>query len=205
MLIHCGQGVSRAPSVAVAWLMVRHRWDYDRALARVRLTRTVASPNVGFMCQLLEWQDIIGVNDDAAALGGAVEVRSDEGGGGLPTLAYAIFRQSQLLDDPPLVAFPVPFSRLDILNPDWCASRFCSPCVRRDFFATCLRPVGRSPLPTPPNARCLWKVLLYHHIEPHAAAVARADRGTAGPRGARRGRRPAHHHPGPHRGGRRGQ
>lgn len=55
VLVHCSQGVSRSVSVAVAWRMLRMREGYDAAFAAVKAGRGIANPNIGFVCQLLQW------------------------------------------------------------------------------------------------------------------------------------------------------
>eukprot|EP00301_Raphidiophrys_heterophryoidea_P003162 c11440_g1_i1.p1 GENE.c11440_g1_i1~~c11440_g1_i1.p1 ORF type:complete len:489 (+),score=71.53 c11440_g1_i1:102-1568(+) len=55
VLVHCWQGVSRSTSMVVAWIMLKQRLAYDETLTNVRKVRSVARPNTGFMCQLLDW------------------------------------------------------------------------------------------------------------------------------------------------------
>eukprot|EP00899_Mesostigma_viride_P005029 jgi/Mesvir1/14527/Mv05220-RA.2 len=56
LLVHCSQGVSRSPALVVAYLMWKRGLGYDDAYARVKASRAVANPNIGFACQLLHWQ-----------------------------------------------------------------------------------------------------------------------------------------------------
>lgn len=55
VLVHCSQGVSRSASVAISYLMWRDGDTYERTFARVKASRGVANPNMGFTCQLLQW------------------------------------------------------------------------------------------------------------------------------------------------------
>eukprot|EP00668_Euglena_longa_P000720 GGOE01000869.1.p1 GENE.GGOE01000869.1~~GGOE01000869.1.p1 ORF type:complete len:306 (+),score=14.10 GGOE01000869.1:60-977(+) len=55
-LIHCHKGVSRSPSIIVAYLMAMQNLSLDSALALVRQRRPVVSPNYGFLRQLRLFQ-----------------------------------------------------------------------------------------------------------------------------------------------------
>lgn len=55
LLVHCQQGVSRSVAVCVFYLMWRDGVEFRDALRSVRDQRGVASPNLGFSCQLIEW------------------------------------------------------------------------------------------------------------------------------------------------------
>ncbi|XP_058509193.1 dual specificity protein phosphatase 19-like [Solea solea] len=52
VLVHCNTGVSRAPSVVIAYLMSRDGRSFDDALSLVRSARPASSPNPGFLDQL---------------------------------------------------------------------------------------------------------------------------------------------------------
>lgn len=43
-------------SVAAAWLIRRHGWTVEEALAHLRSCRAVVNPNPGFTRQLEEWR-----------------------------------------------------------------------------------------------------------------------------------------------------
>ena len=58
-VLHCQQGVSRSATLAVAYAMWRHRLPFRAALDRVTARRPVASPNGGFMGQLLLWEAVL--------------------------------------------------------------------------------------------------------------------------------------------------
>ena len=51
-MVHCASGISRSVAVCCAYLMLRGKIPYDKALAQIRQTRTLANPNFGFQRQL---------------------------------------------------------------------------------------------------------------------------------------------------------
>ncbi|KAF5830094.1 protein-tyrosine phosphatase-like protein, partial [Dunaliella salina] len=52
----CVQGVSRSATIVIAYMMWKMRKSYDEAYTHVKAARGVANPNIGFTCQLLQWQ-----------------------------------------------------------------------------------------------------------------------------------------------------
>ncbi|CAI7763828.1 unnamed protein product [Closterium sp. NIES-53] len=56
VFIHCCQGISRSTSLVIAYLMWREGIPFGDAFKRVKALRAVANPNMGFACQLLQWQ-----------------------------------------------------------------------------------------------------------------------------------------------------
>src|SRR5262249_1415463 len=56
--VHCRNGVSRSGLVVTAYLMDKHRWTRDQALAYLRSKRPMARTNLGFMELLKEWEDV---------------------------------------------------------------------------------------------------------------------------------------------------
>ncbi|KAJ6480419.1 protein-tyrosine phosphatase-like protein [Mycena sanguinolenta] len=56
VLVHCQQGVSRSPSIVIAYLIRNHGMSYDAALAFVRRKRACVKPNPGFARALMEWE-----------------------------------------------------------------------------------------------------------------------------------------------------
>ena len=58
-LIHCAAGISRSVTMVTAWIMKTYRLYYQDAIEYVRSKRPVASPNDGFVEQLLRWEQRI--------------------------------------------------------------------------------------------------------------------------------------------------
>ncbi|KAJ7475026.1 dual specificity phosphatase [Mycena latifolia] len=56
VLVHCQQGVSRSPSIVIAYLIRNHAMSYDAALAFVKRKCACAKPNPGFAHALIEWE-----------------------------------------------------------------------------------------------------------------------------------------------------
>lgn len=54
--IHCNAGVSRSGLVITAYVMFKHNWSRDRALAYVKSKRPQIQPNPTFMKLLAEWE-----------------------------------------------------------------------------------------------------------------------------------------------------
>ncbi|KAF8819455.1 hypothetical protein IE077_001013 [Cardiosporidium cionae] len=57
VLIHCGAGISRSPTVCAAFLISELFISSDSALELIRTARPFAVPNVGFLMQLREWEE----------------------------------------------------------------------------------------------------------------------------------------------------
>ncbi|KAL1817488.1 hypothetical protein DCAR_0521932 [Daucus carota subsp. sativus] len=56
VFVHCCQGISRSPSLVIAYRMWREGQSFDEAFQNVKAARKVADPNMGFACQLLQCQ-----------------------------------------------------------------------------------------------------------------------------------------------------
>ncbi|XP_019451172.1 PREDICTED: protein-tyrosine-phosphatase MKP1-like [Lupinus angustifolius] len=56
VFVHCYQGVSRSTSLVIAYLMWREGQSFDDAFQYVKAARSIADPNMGFACQLLQCQ-----------------------------------------------------------------------------------------------------------------------------------------------------
>ncbi len=52
VFVHCGSGVSRAPSFVIAYLMKKNSWSFDTAFQFVEKKRKVINPNPSFISQL---------------------------------------------------------------------------------------------------------------------------------------------------------
>ena len=54
--VHCFQGASRSGLVVTAYLMRKHHWTRDKAMAFIRTKRPQLRPNPAFMELLREWE-----------------------------------------------------------------------------------------------------------------------------------------------------
>ncbi|KAG5475717.1 hypothetical protein LSCM4_04301 [Leishmania orientalis] len=63
VLVHCGAGISRAPTVVSAYLMRKLRLSSSAAIRLVQHRRPCASPNMGFRQQLHEYGVQMGVDE----------------------------------------------------------------------------------------------------------------------------------------------
>lgn len=52
VIVHCAAGMSRSPSLVIAYLMIENRWRYEEALKFVKKRREIVEPNIGFAKQL---------------------------------------------------------------------------------------------------------------------------------------------------------
>ncbi|KEG06352.1 dual specificity protein phosphatase [Trypanosoma grayi] len=57
ILVHCGAGISRAPTITAAYLIRKLRITAAAAIAFIQRRRRVASPNTGFRQQLRTYQE----------------------------------------------------------------------------------------------------------------------------------------------------
>lgn len=55
VLVHCQAGVSRSPTIAIAYLMARNQQNLSEAFSFVKDRRAIVAPNLNFMGQLLEF------------------------------------------------------------------------------------------------------------------------------------------------------
>lgn len=56
ILVHCVHGISRSPTIVLAYLMQGHGLSLNEAMEHVRSRRLVISPNFGFLYQLKEYE-----------------------------------------------------------------------------------------------------------------------------------------------------
>jgi protein-tyrosine phosphatase len=61
VLVHCQAGVSRSVSIVIAFLMASQKMTAAAALEHVRSRRPIANPNLGFMKQLLIFENVLGL------------------------------------------------------------------------------------------------------------------------------------------------
>lgn len=55
VLVHCIQGISRSITMIIAYVIFTMKLDYKKAEAFVKQRRHVASPNNGFMVELIQF------------------------------------------------------------------------------------------------------------------------------------------------------
>lgn len=58
VFVHCVKGISRSPTMAIAYLMWYKRIGMYKALDFIRVARPVVDPNAGFIFQLTEWEHL---------------------------------------------------------------------------------------------------------------------------------------------------
>ncbi|RLN93356.1 hypothetical protein BBJ28_00015536, partial [Nothophytophthora sp. Chile5] len=58
IFLHCVKGISRSPTMAIAYLMWYKRIGMYKALDFVRQARPIVDPNAGFIFQLTEWEQL---------------------------------------------------------------------------------------------------------------------------------------------------
>lgn len=56
VLVHCQQGVSRSPSIVIAYLIRNYGMSFDNALSLLKRQRACVKPNSGFISALREWE-----------------------------------------------------------------------------------------------------------------------------------------------------
>lgn len=52
VVVHCAAGMSRSPTLVIAYLMIENRWGYEEAINFVKKRRPIVEPNIGFVKQL---------------------------------------------------------------------------------------------------------------------------------------------------------
>jgi len=57
--IHCYEGVSRSTTLTISYLMWKLKQKFNTVMEDVKLRRPVASPNPGFIVQLIQWEKMI--------------------------------------------------------------------------------------------------------------------------------------------------
>ena len=56
IVIHCSQGVSRAPALLASYLIWKYGYSVDNTIRLIQKRRKVVDPNIGFIMQLKEWE-----------------------------------------------------------------------------------------------------------------------------------------------------
>ena len=54
IIVHCAAGMSRSPTLVIAYLMIANNWRYEEAYNYVKRKRPLTEPNIGFVRQLKE-------------------------------------------------------------------------------------------------------------------------------------------------------
>jgi len=68
ILIYCSQGVNRAPTTAIGYLMFKKRWTLKRAYEYVRGKRSQSSPHEKYFQKLMEYEKLLYGNEDVYVL-----------------------------------------------------------------------------------------------------------------------------------------
>lgn len=66
VLVHCQAGVSRSPTIVIAYLMKHTRRTMVDSYKYVKARRPIISPNLNFMGQLVEWETALQANKTEA-------------------------------------------------------------------------------------------------------------------------------------------
>ena len=84
VLVHCSAGISRSPTLVLAYMIKTNHWTLDEAFDKMRKLRRIVDPNVSFMIQLREWEKAAilavpsataNINDDSAAATSGANIR----------------------------------------------------------------------------------------------------------------------------------
>jgi protein-tyrosine phosphatase len=67
VFVHCQAGVSRSPTLVIAYLMSRHSMTLDQAYSFVQHRRPLIKPNDGFLRQLIQYYQDALHNDSAGS------------------------------------------------------------------------------------------------------------------------------------------
>ena len=62
-LVHCADGISRSPTIVIAYMMWSKKMNYNEAIKLVKLKKNNIRPNSGFIKQLKIFQNILMDND----------------------------------------------------------------------------------------------------------------------------------------------
>lgn len=59
ILVHCSAGISRSPTLVLAYMMKKNHWTLEEAFDKMRKLRQIVDPNVSFIIQLREWEKFL--------------------------------------------------------------------------------------------------------------------------------------------------
>lgn len=56
VLVHCSAGISRSPTLVLAYMIKKYQMKSEDALRQMRKLRQIVDPNVSFIIQLRDWE-----------------------------------------------------------------------------------------------------------------------------------------------------
>jgi protein tyrosine phosphatase len=56
ILIHCSAGISRSPTLVLAYMIKKEHITLDAAFNKMRKLRQIVDPNISFILQLRDWE-----------------------------------------------------------------------------------------------------------------------------------------------------
>ena len=57
ILVHCSAGISRSPTLVLAYMIKKYHMTLDEAFNKMRQLRQIVDPNVSFIIQLRDWEN----------------------------------------------------------------------------------------------------------------------------------------------------
>lgn len=61
--VHCMEGISRSPTIVIAYLMKKYNQTYENVLFHVKMKRICIEPNIGFIVHLKSYQKKLSLED----------------------------------------------------------------------------------------------------------------------------------------------
>ena len=61
--VHCMEGISRSPTIVIAYLMKKYNQTYENVLFHVKMKRICIEPNIGFILHLKSYQKKLSLED----------------------------------------------------------------------------------------------------------------------------------------------
>jgi protein-tyrosine phosphatase len=56
ILVHCSAGISRSPTLVLAYMIKKYQMKFEDAFNKMRQLRQIVDPNVSFILQLRDWE-----------------------------------------------------------------------------------------------------------------------------------------------------